>query len=59
MYQEIEIPKRGKHSMSKDLPVHFFFLFLFFSLLLLSGASDFSAFSAMGQNTSFQDTCVA
>ena len=25
VYQEVEIPKRGKHSISKDLPFFFFF----------------------------------
>ena len=61
MYQEIEISKRGKHSMSQDLIVLSFLFLDFFFLLLLSICRGFrfSAFLAMGQNTYFQDTCVA
>ena len=53
MYQEVEIPKKGKHSMSQDLPVPFVFLLL----LSICRGFGFSAFSAMGQNTYFKDTC--
>ena len=61
MYQEVEIPNGGKHSMSQDLPVFFFFIIFFLFLLLLSicWGFGFSAFLARGQNTYFQDTRAA
>ena len=35
MYQEVEIPKRGKHSMSQDLPVLSFLFLVFFFFFCL------------------------
>ena len=54
MYQEVEIPKKGKHSMSQDLPVLFFsilvFLFVLFCLFVFfkfPGASYFLHFQRL------------
>ena len=53
MYQETEIPKRGKHSMSQDLiALSFLLLDFFFPFIVINlPGIGFSAFLAMGQNT--------
>ena len=58
MYQEVEIPKRGKHSMSQDLPVlsflflvfHFVLFVCLFVWFLSSRGLVFSAFSVIASN---------
>ena len=48
MYQEVEIPKRGKYSMSQDLPVLSFLFLVFcfpFNVINLPGLWIFCIFS--------------